>query len=238
MIGQRFGRLIVLEQSIDYVQPSGRHRKQWLCKCDCGATVVVIGSMLRAGKTKSCGCLRKQTATQTIMNFNQQKHTQRFDLSGEYGIGYTSKGEPFYFDLEDYDLIKDYTWYFGNHGYLMSQGKMGYVLFHRLICPNCQYIDHIHHDKADNRKSELRVVTCSQNSMNRKIHSNNTSGVTGVNYHKKSGRWTARIMVDYKRIELGEFDLFEDAVRARKEAEEYYFGEYSYDNSLKVGGYN
>ena len=35
-----------------------------------------------------------------------------YDLSGEYGIGYTLKGEPFWFDLEDYDLIKDYCWHY------------------------------------------------------------------------------------------------------------------------------
>ena len=36
------------------------------------------------------------------------KKYNTYDLSGEYGIGYTSKGEEFYFDLDDYDKIKDY----------------------------------------------------------------------------------------------------------------------------------
>ena len=37
--------------------------------------------------------------------------TNKYDLSGEYGIGYDSNGQKFYFDLEDYDKIKNYCWY-------------------------------------------------------------------------------------------------------------------------------
>ena len=43
-------------------------------------------------------------------------------------------------------------------------------------------------------------------------------------------------MLNYKRMHLGDFDEFEDAVDARKQAEEKYFGEFSYDNSIKIGG--
>ena len=41
-------------------------------------------------------------------------------------------------------------------------------------------------------------------------------------------------MFDYKAINLGYFDTFEEAVKERKEAEEKYFGEYSYDNSMRL----
>jgi hypothetical protein len=67
--------------------------------------------------------------------------------------------------------------------------------------------------------------------MNVGLRSNNKSGVTGVIWHRRSSKWRAFIRINGKQIELGLFDRFEDAVVARKEAEEKYFGEFSYDNS-------
>lgn len=58
MIGKRFGRLVVIEQT-DYVQPG---RPRWLCRCDCGNEVAVGGLQLRHGDTKSCGCAKKERA--------------------------------------------------------------------------------------------------------------------------------------------------------------------------------
>lgn len=85
--------------------------------------------------------------------------------------------------------------------------------------------------RKDNRKSNLRIATRSQNQMNKGKQKNNKSGVVGVGWHKTSGKWAAYIAVDNKQIHLGLFDNFEDAVKARKEAEDKYFGEFSYDNS-------
>lgn len=83
-------------------------------------------------------------------------------------------------------------------------------------------------------KQNLRIVTNQQNNINKCISKNNTSGCTGVYYIKNENKWTAGIGVNNKYIYLGCFDNFEDAFKARKEAEEKYFGEFSYDNSMKV----
>lgn len=99
--------------------------------------------------------------------------------------------------------------------------------------PNEMFVDHINHNPYDNRKDNLRIVTSTQNSYNRRIQSNNTSGVTGVYYANDRNKWRAYIKSDKKQIYLGQFDNKEDAIKARKEAEEKYFGEYSYDNSMK-----
>ena len=64
-----------------------------------------------------------------------------------------------------------------------------------------------------------------------KIHKNNTSGASGVKWNKLIGKWTADITINNERIYLGYFENFDDAVQVRKQAEEKYFGEYSYDNS-------
>ena len=67
--------------------------------------------------------------------------------------------------------------------------------------------------------------------MNMRLRRNNTSGAKGVNFDKRLQKWRSRINVNKKTIELGYFNKFEDAVKVRKEAEEKYFGEFSYDNS-------
>lgn len=88
--------------------------------------------------------------------------------------------------------------------------------------------------KYDNRKENLRKVTRSRNNQNIHRRKDNTSGVTGVTWHKGQNAWYASISINKKRISLGYFSDFEEAVKARKAAEEEYFGEYSFENSQKI----
>lgn len=60
-------------------------------------------------------------------------------------------------------------------------------------------------------------------SITRKIASNNTSGVKGVCFVKSRKKWLASISIEGKQIQLGRFDKFEDAVEARKKAENKYY---------------
>ena len=237
MVGKRFGRLVVIKRVEDAICPSGYKEIQWLCLCDCGKYVIVTGKRLRSENTKSCGCLRKEIAG------GWAKKRNKYDLCSEkYGIGYTSNtNEPFYFDIEDYDKIKEYCWYKNSKGYVTTtvyfgEGKSKTVCLHRIImdAPDGCLVDHIKHNKLDNRKSELRIVNNSQNGENAKLAKNNTSGVTGVVWHSRDKVWEAKIKVDYKYIYLGRSKDFNEAVRLRKEAEEKYFGEYSYNNSVKT----
>lgn len=226
LTGQKFGRLTVVERAEDYVSPKGYKASRWLCQCDCGNEVIVRKSDLISQRTLSCGCYGKEA------RYNSKKKYNIYDLSGEYGIGYTFNEEEFYFDLEDYDLIKDYCWHINDDGYVVSTN----VLFHRVVMglPDvCFEIDHIHGEatRNDNRKHNLRLTTKSQNMMNVGLRSRNKSGVTGVIWHKRRKKWRAFITINQKLIELGFFNNFEDAVKARKEAENKYFGKFSYNNS-------
>lgn len=63
LTGKRFGRLTVIRQDGYHYYPGSKRKTQWLCKCDCGNTVTVIGSDLNNGHTQSCGCFRKESAT-------------------------------------------------------------------------------------------------------------------------------------------------------------------------------
>lgn len=237
LTGQRFGRLVA-KYRCDYKTDNDI---MWHCKCDCGNEKDIQSKSLRYHKTKSCGCLKSESTKE----FNKSTKTKqnKYDLSGEYGIGWTSNtDEEFYFDLEDYDKIKNYCWYKDKHDYICASErdiKNKQVFLHKVILglEECNWkkiqIDHIKHKKYDNRKSQLRIIDCSRNSMNRSLMKNNTSGVTGVRFDEKSHKWIADIMKNYKRTVLGFYEKFEDAVIARKQAEEKLFGEYSYDNSMK-----
>lgn len=225
--GRIFGRLTVIERASNNKWGNTR----WLCQCNCisNKRVIVSGTDLKSGHTQSCGCLQKE---RTI---SARKKINSYDLSGEYGIGYTSKGEPFYFDLEDYDKIKDYCWCINNNGYVVATINNKLVLFHKVICPDSEIIDHKDHCTFNNRKYNLRYANKQQNNMNKSLQSNNTSGVTGVAWNKRRNKWVARIKVNKCDIHLGYFNNFNNAVQARKIAENKYFGEFSYDNSVKVG---
>lgn len=64
LTGERFGRLLVLERAEDYVpyNDHSQRKVQWLCRCDCGTECLVLSQNLRRGSTRSCGCLRRETA--------------------------------------------------------------------------------------------------------------------------------------------------------------------------------
>lgn len=87
-------------------------------------------------------------------------------------------------------------------------------------------LDHINSVKCDNRIENLREATNKQNGKNFKIKSNNKSGVTGVTYDKINNKWRSTIKVDGKQISLGRFIHIEDAIKARRESEIKYFGEW------------
>lgn len=61
-IGNRYGRLIVLEKSDNYISPNGNQAVMWKCLCDCGNVTIVHGNSLRRGLTISCGCFQKEQA--------------------------------------------------------------------------------------------------------------------------------------------------------------------------------
>lgn len=133
-------------------------------------------------------------------------------------------------DLEDVERCNEIKWSVGKFGspydmyYLVARG----LTFHRFImdAPKGMDVDHIDGDTMNNRKENLRICTRQQNSMNRKMNIRNKSGYKGVIWDKRTSKWMAYIMVNYKFKNLGYHINIEDAVVARSIAEEKYFGEY------------
>lgn len=134
-------------------------------------------------------------------------------------------------DIDDIDKVKDIKWcLIQTNGYVRGNNKNGKdFLLHRYICNanENELIDHINGNKLDNRKINLRPVNKSQNAMNSKVPKNNTSGVKGVYWDKRSKKWEASIQINMKKKILGYFENKEDAIKSRKEAENKFFGEYA-----------
>ena len=92
---------------------------------------------------------------------------------------------------------------------------------------NKQMVDHINQVKTDNRACNLRWATNSENQQNiKQLRANNSSGHTGVQIEKHRNNttsWRARITLNGKRMNIGSFKNYDDAVKARLEAERKYF---------------
>lgn len=100
---------------------------------------------------------------------------------------------------------------------------------HRIVlaAPEGFDVDHIDGNGLDCRRRNLRPATKSQNSQNQRTRTNNTSGVKGVHWHARTGKWVARIAKDHKRQSLGYFDAIEDAATAYACASATVHGEFS-----------
>ena len=221
-------RIIIVQQAEDYIKPNGKHEAMWLCRCNCGNSKIwpVVGYQITSGKTLSCGCVRKEHVVESCKKYNS------YNLEGSFGIGIASNcNEEFYFDLEDYDKIKEYCWYKDfTTGYIKTKTPDNkWIYLHRFLINN-QYtlVDHINHNKLDNRKANLRNATKKQNMLNRDgVISTNTSGITGVYFRNKSNKWIAQICIDNQVKYLGIFSDRKDAIKARLQAEAKYFKKFA-----------
>ena len=102
-------------------------------------------------------------------------------------------------------------------------------------------IDHINHIGTDNRICNLREVSRHINCKNRKMDHDNQSGLTGVSWHRRIGKWMARIRCDGKQIHIGYFIDKEEAAEAwRLKAAELGFhkfhGEKNVEHSVNTQG--
>ena len=233
-----FGELTVIKRVDDI-----NNEVAWLCKCNCGNMIIAKTQALTSSHKKSCGCLKSKMLCQRNKN-GIKRNKYIINQDNKTVTGFTFDNKPFLFDLNDYDIIKNYTWH-NSKGYLITHviknDKRTTIRMHRLILNidnqhlSNQMVDHINHNTFDNRKCNLRIVDNSRNQMNRVISKNNTSGCNGVKYHKASKKWEADITINNQRINLGLYDNKTDAIKARQLAEEKYYGNYSYQNSIKKG---
>ena len=163
-----------------------------------------------------------------IKNLNGKRKENIFVDKGDYVEIHFEKGQMAFIDKEDYKKVSSYYWGINSQGYLHSRIKGKLVRLHLFILDYpFKTVDHINRNKLDNRKSNLRECEQKENTKNMSVKKNNSSGVSGVSFNKSTGKWRARIMVDRKEISLGHYTSFEQAVKARREGEFKYFGDFA-----------
>lgn len=137
-------------------------------------------------------------------------------------------------DDADFEWLNQWKWYCEPHGktfYAVRRsfidGKKQTIRMHRLImnAPDNMLVDHKMGNGLDNRRSELRLCTDTQNKYNRG-KSKNKTGFKGAYWQKQIGRWYSRIRVNGKDKYLGTFSTAEQAAEAYKIAAIKYHGEF------------
>lgn len=154
-----------------------------------------------------------------------------------------TKGQYALVDDEDFERLNSHAWYASfqssNGKYFAESHTCGRELasptrkMHRILtnAPQGMEVDHINGNSLDNRKSNLRVCSKSENMRNRDTPVHNKCGYKGV--HRNGKRWRARITVNGVIIELGYHDSPEDAARAYNLVAPKYHGEFAKLNIIK-----
>ena len=140
-------------------------------------------------------------------------------------------GHQILFDEVDLDVVRPYRWTVGTHGYATSGAGKEQLLLHRLLMAPFEKtcVDHINHNKLDNRRLNLRVCSSTYNAFNKSAQSNNQCGYRGV-CQLKNGRWNVQINKDHKAISLGSYSTPEEAANAYDSAAAILAGEFAWRN--------
>lgn len=156
--------------------------------------------------------------------------------------GKHSKGKSAIVDDADYEDIASYRWVVNYYGYAVRSAHKdaGYgatKLMHRHVMnpTKDQLIDHINGNRLDNRRSNLRIATYSENQRNRGKQNNNTSGFKGVvllKDHSRRKKWAAQIKANGKQIRIGYYHTPEEASQEYIEASNKHYGEFSHASTL------
>jgi hypothetical protein len=214
LTGRVFGKLEVMR----YAGSDQTRNSTWECKCACGNIVKRASWRLKKIKENE-GC--------------NQCNTNTFIDMGDYILATTAKGEEFIFDKDDYDRVKQFSWFMVD-GYPTARKKK--IMLHRFILgepPNGLEIDHINRNRADNRKDNLRFATRAQNIANTPKAKGKSSKYKGVTWLKDKNLWCAKIFSEGKNFYICRSKSEEKcAIEYNKKAFEIY-GEYALLNDVQ-----
>lgn len=200
--GQRFGRLTALQE----ITRPGNRQRFWLCRCDCGEEREVKESHLKSGHTKSCGCIRRQRMENRRRDLTGQRFGRLLVLEPEAGTPVNGSG--------DYWRCR------------CDCGKEVVCAKENLTGGSTQSCGCLRDEtRKNNMKKSIHFVegTCVERIASPRPGVKNTSGCRGV-YRRENNRWRAVIGFQGKVHSLGSFREFEEAVKARKRAEEELYG--------------
>lgn len=145
-----------------------------------------------------------------------------------------TQGKEAMVDDEDYDFLMQWKWSLA-HGYAVRAmpGTAGLKIYmHRVVnqTPDDKMTDHKDSDGLNNQKSNLRSCDRSENNRNRRVNKSNSSGLKGVTWYKRSGKWLAQFASHGQRFYLGYFPTAELAHEAYCKYAVTYHGEFHRTN--------
>lgn len=208
IIGDKYNKLEVI--GFSHVKDG---RSYWNVKCDCGKVYTSRSDVLKINKN---GC------NSHLNSYEDKEEYFLVDVSTEkYPDTYTKVYREDYYEY----MIHGSWWAVKGTGletYVQGYYNGKQVSLHQLISGSINedslVTDHINGCGLDNRSDNLRKVNRTLNARNIPKPNTNTTGFIGVSI-TKSGKYRAYITLDNKQKHLGHFDLLEDAVSSRKEAE-------------------
>jgi hypothetical protein len=149
-----------------------------------------------------------------------------------------SRGKFALVDYDDWENIAAYRWHTNASGYAVRSGDRVYMHREILRAGAGEMVDHINHDKLDNRRANLRFVSEHQSHGNMRPQKRGRSrfkgvfAVSGAKGRAGSRPWRAQINQNGKSVYLGVFGTEEDAALAYNEAARAYFGECAWLNPV------
>ena len=198
--GQRFERLVAIKHMFD------NHRKQscWLFQCDCGNQKILTYNQVKWGGVKSCGCLHREM-------------TQRINLTDITGKRFDRlvAVRPTEKRLGSGSIVWECKCDCGNTAYY-SVNQLNYGNIHSC---GCLYKE-TRGEGVKNRTDLVDNTSVTALVTSKRLRADNTSGVTGIYFDKRNGKWGAYISYQRKRYYLGQYEKKEDAVKARQRAEQ------------------
>lgn len=149
-------------------------------------------------------------------------------------------GAKILLDEDSMQKVKNYTWHIDRTGYVkttitVSKNHRQTIQMHRFIlglAKGVGVVDHINGNMQDNRRSNLRVCSVSENAMNRGMQADNKSGFKGVSFHKESGKWQAQTKKKGHEKMYSRHDTPQEAAHAYNKAAIKMHGEFAVLNPI------
>jgi len=161
-----------------------------------------------------------------------KRHAVVQPLNTSYRLIPLTRGKNAIIDTADYEWLSQWNWQAVRHGklwYAVHSLHDEHPAMHQEITGFLK-TDHRDGDGLNNRRSNLRPCSQSQNMANRKKPRTNTSGFKGVSWDQQRGKWQTHICYRCKTIALGRFTIAKDAARAYDAAARKLFGEFARTN--------
>lgn len=221
LTGQTFGRLVVIGESERI-----KGRRIWKCRCDCGLSIDVRQDSLNSGNTTSCGCFARESSSNNGKKTSVDITNKRFgkvvaikpteERSGGHvkwlckcDCGNTK-------NISANNLIKGNT---SSCGCIASEiAKKTITQTNKTRYHDPEQIKSAHKGLGLVENTSLTLID-----QDRKLNKNNTVGIRGVYWNKSLKMWVAQLRFKGERVLDKAFSNKQDAINARKEAEEKYF---------------